>query len=74
MEYILTLTFANTEDEKSSLIIDGVKKDVTKEEIDALMDTIVTNNIFYNSKGTFAKKISASLTAKTVTDYDLEEK
>ena len=31
MEYILTLTFANTDDEKSSLIIDGVRSELTKE-------------------------------------------
>ena len=45
MEYILTLTFANTDDEKSSLIIDGVRSDLTKEEISSLMDTIITNKI-----------------------------
>lgn len=74
MEYILTLTFANTDDEKSSLIIDGVKNNLTKDQINSLMDTIVTNKIFYNSKGTFAKKVSASFTSKTVTDYDFNEK
>ena len=73
MEYILTLTFANTDNEKSSLIIDGVRSDLTKEEISSLMDTIITNKIFYNSKGSFAKKVSASFTSKTVTEYDLAE-
>ena len=73
MEYILTLTFANTDDEKSSLIIDGVKNNLTKDQISSLMDTIITNKIFYNSKGSLAKKVSASFTSKTVTEYDLAE-
>ena len=37
------------------------------------MDTIITNKIFYSSKGSFAKKVSASFTSKTVTEYDLAE-
>ena len=73
MEYILTWTFANTDNEKSSLIIDGVKNNLTKDQISSLMDTIITNKIFYNSKGSFAKKVSASFTSKTVTEYDLAE-
>ena len=73
MEYILTLTFANTDNEKSSLIIDGVKNNLTKDQINSLMDTIITNKIFYNSKGKNKKKVSASFTSKTVTEYDLAE-
>lgn len=73
MEYILTLTFANSNDEKSSLTIEGVKSTITEDQINSLMDVIVTNNIFVNSKGGFAKKVGASLTAKTVTDYDFAE-
>ena len=73
MEYILTLTFANTDDEKSSLIIDGVRSDLTKEEVSPLTDTIITHKIFSSSKCSSAKKVSASFTSKTVTEYDLAE-
>lgn len=70
MEYILTLSFLCTNGAKSSLAISGVKPTITKDEIEALMDEIINNNIFLSSKGAFVEKDSASITERTVTSYE----
>ena len=61
MEYSLALTFICTDGEKSTLTIDGVKSDLTQEKIEALMDTIIANNVFFNKNGEYTEKESASL-------------
>ena len=46
MEYSLTLTFICENGDKSSISIDGVKEDLNKDQVTALMDTIISKNIF----------------------------
>ena len=49
MEYILTF---NTEaGKKASLNINGIKENITSEQANALMDTIISNNIFNTKSG-----------------------
>ena len=70
MEYILTVTFICTDGSKGSLSISGVKSTITKDEISALMDTIISTNIFITTKGAFIEKSSADITERTVTSYE----
>lgn len=72
MEYILTLTFMTENGKESSITINGVKPDVTSEQANALMDTIISNNIFNTKSGAFTKKVEARLTERKVTTYKAE--
>ena len=71
MEYSLSMTFLTEFGLKSSLSISGVKPTITKDETNALMDIIITKNIFKTNSGDLVKKSSAQLTQKQVTKYDV---
>ena len=59
MEYSLTLTFICENGDKSSITIDGVKDDLNKDQVTALMDTIISKNIFLTKNGVLTKKSGA---------------
>ncbi len=71
MEYILTMTFTTEIGEKSSMTISGVKGDITKEEISALMDKIIEKNIFETKHGSLTGKSGANVTERKITKYEL---
>ncbi len=73
MEYILTLTFMTETGNKSSLTITDVKETVTSDEADALMDSIISNNVFNTKNGAFVSKVEAKLTERKITTYDFEK-
>lgn len=71
MNYSLTLTFKTSTAEKSSITIEKVKPDITKEEITALMDEIISKNIFESSKGAdLTEKESAIISEKKQTPFN----
>lgn len=71
MEYILSMTFLTSTGAKSSMTVSGVKSTITKEEISALMDTIIEKNIFQTKSGTLASKSGANVTERKITKYEL---
>ncbi len=71
MEYTLSMTFLTEYGIKSTLSISGVKPDLTKAEINTLMETIITNNIFNTNSGDLVKKSGAQLTQRQVTKFDV---
>lgn len=71
MEYTLAMTFLTTSGEKSTLSVAGVKPDLTKDQLNGLMDTIVAKNVFETNSGTFAKKSGAQITQRQVTKFDV---
>lgn len=73
MEYTLSMVFITEKGSKSSLSISGIKPDLTKDQIDTLMDTIITKNVFLTSTGALAAKDSAQIVAKTVTKYAMDK-
>ena len=72
MEYILTLTFMTETGKKNSLTISGVKSDLTSEQANTLMDTIITNNIFETNNGAYISKVESKLTERRITTFDAE--
>lgn len=73
MEYILTMTFLCANGKKTSLTIEGVKTTITDVEVNTLMDTIISNDIFITNDGPLVEKHSASLTQREVKDFKLAE-
>lgn len=70
MEYILTLTFNTEAGKKASLNITDVKEDITSAQANALMDTIISNNIFNTKSGGYVSKVEAKLTEKKITTFE----
>lgn len=71
MEYTLSMTFLTDAGTKASLSISGVKNTITETEVNSLMDTIISKDVFETNAGSFVKKSDAKLTAKNVTDYKI---
>jgi len=71
MEYILVMTFLTEYGLKSNFTISGVKPALTSVEVNALMDTIISKNVFFTASGALVKKSGASFTAKNVTKIDV---
>ncbi|OCB00077.1 DUF2922 domain-containing protein [Clostridium beijerinckii] len=71
MEYSLSMTFLTVAGEKSTLSVSGVKPTLTKDEVNALMDTVIANNIFKTNSGDLVKKSGAQVTQRQVTKFDV---
>lgn len=71
MEYTLQMVFLCENGAKSSMTVTDVKSNLTTEVISALMDNIVTNNIFTSKNGDYVSKYSAQVTAKEVTKHSI---
>lgn len=72
MDYSLTMTFINTGGDKTSLTISDVKEDLTKEDVSALMDTIIVSDIFVSSGAALVSKYGAQLTQRQITKFDIQ--
>lgn len=71
MEYVLAMTFLTERGVKSTISISGVKSDITKDQITALMNTIIQKNIFLTKSGALVSKDEAKITERKITKYDL---
>ncbi|NRT77894.1 DUF2922 domain-containing protein [Clostridium beijerinckii] len=71
MEYSLSMTFLTFAGEKSTLSISGVKPTLTKDEVNALMDTVIAKNVFKTNSGDLVKKSGAQVTQRQVTKFEV---
>ncbi|ABR35795.1 DUF2922 domain-containing protein [Clostridium beijerinckii] len=71
MEYSLSMTFLTAAGEKSILSVSGAKPSLTKDEINALMDTVIAKNVFKTNSGDLVKKSGAQVTQRQVTKFDV---
>ena len=71
MEYTLSMTFLTETNEKYSLSISGVKENITEENVSALMDIILANDIFISKKGAITSKYAAKLTQREVIAFEV---
>jgi hypothetical protein len=71
MEYNLSMTFLTELGIKTTLNVSGVKPTLTKDEVNALMDTVISNNIFTTTTGALAKKSGAQVTQRQVTKFEV---
>ncbi|MBN1056126.1 MULTISPECIES: DUF2922 domain-containing protein [unclassified Clostridium] len=72
MEYILSMTFVNQADSKTTLTISGVKPDISAEEVKALMQLIIDKEFFLTSKGLLINASTAQLTLREVTKFEVK--
>jgi hypothetical protein len=71
MEYTLSMVFNTEYDQKITFSITKVKPDITEAEANALMDTIVTNDVFLLNSGAIKSKVSSQLVARNVTKFEV---
>ncbi|AJG99822.1 hypothetical protein LF65_03259 [Clostridium beijerinckii] len=71
MEYSLSMTFLTVAGEKSTLSVSGVKPTLTKDEVNALMDTVIAKNVFKTNSGDLVKKSGAQVTQRQVTKFEV---
>ncbi|WP_297430186.1 DUF2922 domain-containing protein [Clostridium sp.] len=71
MEYTLAMTFLTAAGLKTTLSVSGVKSTLTKDEVNALMETIISKNIFKTNSGDLVKKSGAQLTQRQVTKFEV---
>ena len=71
MEYILVMSFVTEFGGKCNLNINGVKPEITKAEINTLMDTIITKKVFTTNAGDLVKKSAAHVTEKSVKKFEV---
>lgn len=68
----LLMGFMNEDGKKVSLRIDGIREDLTESQVSAVMDTIVSKNIFQSSGGDFKIKDSAEIYERTSEKLDVK--
>lgn len=71
MEHSLQMVFIAESGEKATITISEVKSDLTNSDVVALMDAIITNNIFQTKKGELISKYSAQVVQREVTKWEL---
>lgn len=71
MEYVLAMTFVTERGGKSNFSINGIKPDLTQAQVNALMDTIISKNIFSSSTGALVTKSGANITQRNVTKIEV---
>ncbi|EHI97561.1 hypothetical protein CDLVIII_0836 [Clostridium sp. DL-VIII] len=71
MEYTLAMTFLTEAGLKTTLSVSGVKSTLTKDDVNALMETIISKNIFKTNSGDLVKKSGAQLTQRQVTKFEV---
>lgn len=72
MDYTLSMVFITESGLKTSLSISGVKPDITKDQVDSLMNTIIEKDVFVTKSGKLATKESAHLVARNTTKFDVK--
>lgn len=70
-EYILQMVFLTDANEKWTYSISGVKPSLSDENVGAIMDIILANDVFVTKKGALASKYSAKITQRQVTVLDI---
>lgn len=71
MEYVLSMVFLTEKGLKSTISINGIKSNLTKDQANSLMELIIARNIFLPNAGALSKKDSAQLTERKITKFEV---
>ena len=67
----LMMTFITQGGDKATLSLNGIREDLTGEEIEAVMDVIIAKNAFITKGGDLKGKYSAQIISKDVDEFDV---
>ena len=68
-EFKLVMVFKNAMDKNVSMTIPNIKPTVTQAEAVALMDTILTANVFAPDNSSLASKVDCKMVETTTSDF-----
>lgn len=71
MSKSLTMTFLNTDGNRSSISVSNVRDSLTNVEVSGVMDTIIAKNVFTTSGGGFTSKDSAQIIDRTTSSLNV---
>lgn len=71
MERKLVMTFKDEKGSKFNLIVNSVKDEVTGEEIQAIMDSVLSTGSIVSKNGALVEKLYATVVDTTETKYEV---
>lgn len=70
-ELYLVLSFKNAGGSITKITLKNIKEDVTEEEVQNLMEKIVTANIFVSKWGDLVSKVKGEIVEKTTESFEM---
>lgn len=70
-ELYLVLSFKNAGGSITKITLKNIKEDVTEEEVQKLMEKIVTANIFVSKGGDLVSKVKGEIVEKTTESFEM---
>lgn len=70
-EKYLVMSFKNEEGGTSRLTLKNVKEEVSEEEVEALMDSIISANVFEFKGGNLVSKVKGEVIEKNIESFDM---
>lgn len=70
-ELYLVLSFKNAGGSITKITLKNIKEDVTEEEVQNLMEKIVTANIFVSKGGDLVSKVKDEIVEKTTESFEM---
>lgn len=71
MERKLVMSFKDEAGSKFNLIVNSVKDEVSAEEIQAIMDSVLSTGAIVSKNGALVEKLSATVVDTTETEYEV---
>ena len=68
----LLMTFKTTDNKNVSISVDEPREDITEEEIQSVMTTILNKDIFFPNGSTLVSLVGAKVVETGTTEFDLE--
>lgn len=68
----LLMTFKTTDNKNVSISVDEPREDITEEEIQSVMTTILNKDIFFPNGSTLVSLVGAKVIETGTTEFDLE--
>lgn len=70
-ELYLVMSFKNAGGSITKITLKNIKEDVTEEEVQNLMEKIVTGNIFVSKGGDLVFKVKGEIVEKTTESFEM---
>ncbi|MBU5484334.1 DUF2922 domain-containing protein [Clostridium sp. MSJ-11] len=68
MDKTLSMKFTDSQRKKVSISLSEIKEDLTGQEVETLMDVILTKHMIFDFKNPLVAKDSAQIVARTTTE------
>lgn len=70
-EKYLVMSFKNEGGSTSKITLKNIKEDASEEEVQNLMDSILTSNIFISKGGDLVSKVKGEIVEKTTESFEM---